>query len=94
MLETVPPLWVASWLSSYRFPTAQWRQSVGAAKLVMHGDADSVIPYRLGRRLFDQIPEPKRMVTIAGGDHNDLVPREEARYWKEVEAFISAPLSR
>ena len=88
VLETAPPLWVASWLSSYRFPTARWLQSVGEAKLVMHGDADRVIPYRLGRRLFDQIPGPKRMVTIAGGDHNDLVPREEAKYWSAVDDFV------
>ena len=89
VLETVPPLWVASWASSYRFPTAQWLQSVGEAKLVIHGDADSVIPYRYGQRLFEQIPGPKRLVTITGGDHNDLVPRDEATYWKEVDAFIA-----
>lgn len=39
--------------------------------LQIHGDADSIVPYELGQRLFAQANEPKRFVTIPGGDHND-----------------------
>lgn len=41
--------------------------------LVVHGDRDSVIPYRLGRRLYDAASGPKRFVTLRGSDHNTLV---------------------
>ncbi len=39
--------------------------------LQMHGDADQIVPYALGKRLFEQANEPKRLVTVDGGDHND-----------------------
>ena len=56
--------------------------------LVMHGDRDVVIPFPLGRALFDGIPGAKRFVTIQGGDHNDVAPRNPAVYWTAVETFI------
>ncbi len=36
-----------------------------------HGDADRVIPFSQGLRLFATAAEPKQFVRIAGGDHND-----------------------
>ena len=40
--------------------------------LQSHGDADRIVPYRIGRRLFDAANEPKKLITFPGGDHNDL----------------------
>jgi fermentation-respiration switch protein FrsA (DUF1100 family) len=40
----------------------------------MHGDVDRVIPYRLGRRLFDAANEPKCFYPMPGVDHNDPLP--------------------
>jgi fermentation-respiration switch protein FrsA (DUF1100 family) len=40
----------------------------------MHGDVDRVIPYRLGRRLFEAANEPKRFHDMPGVDHNDMLP--------------------
>jgi fermentation-respiration switch protein FrsA (DUF1100 family) len=88
VLETNPVLWLLSWVSSYRFPTAEWMTKVRAPVLVLHGDADSVIPFRLGRRLHDAIPGPKRFVTIPGGDHNDASPRSGEAYWDAVAEFV------
>jgi uncharacterized protein len=40
--------------------------------LVSHGDQDKLIPYLLGRDLYDGCPtRDKVFVTIPGGDHND-----------------------
>ena len=83
----------SSLFSTYRFPAAEFLQKVRSPVLVMHGDDDSVIPIGLGRALFERIPGPKRFVTIAGGDHNDLTPRDAEAYWKAVDEFI-AGLSR
>jgi fermentation-respiration switch protein FrsA (DUF1100 family) len=54
--------------------------------LMVHGDADSVIPYSLGERLFSAANEPKRFVTQPGADHND--PRDEV-FWNELREFLS-----
>lgn len=47
-----------------------------------------MIPFALGRALFDRIPEPKRFVTIRGGDHNDASPADPDAYWSAVRAFV------
>lgn len=59
--------------------------------LVIHGDADEVIPYANGRRLLDALPGPKRLVTIAGGHHNDLEFVDPRAYWAAFAAFVSDP---
>ena len=90
VLETNPIMWTLSWGSSYRLPTAEWMAGVRQPTLVLHGDRDSVIPYRLGTRLYDTLKGPKRFVTIAGGDHNEPVPADAAAYWKEILAFVAS----
>ncbi len=45
---------------------------VGAPLLIIHGDRDEVVPYRLGRELYDIAPEPKRFFTAEGCGHNDI----------------------
>jgi fermentation-respiration switch protein FrsA (DUF1100 family) len=40
--------------------------------LQVHGDADPVVPYALGRRLHAAANEPKQFITIPGGDHNNF----------------------
>jgi hypothetical protein len=44
--------------------------------LLSHGDADEVIPYEQGLALFQAAGEPKRLVTVRGGKHNDPQPEE------------------
>lgn len=45
---------------------------VSSPVLVIHGEADAVIPARFGRALFDVLPEPKQARFIPGAGHNDL----------------------
>ncbi len=90
VLETNPLLWLLSWVSTYRMPTAEWMASVRQPTLVLHGDRDSVIPYRLGQRLYDALPGPKTFVTIPGGDHNEAVPADAGAYWLAVRQFIAS----
>ena len=44
--------------------------------LQCHGDADTLVPIEMGRRLFDAAPGPKQFITIPGGDHNQLPPSD------------------
>jgi fermentation-respiration switch protein FrsA (DUF1100 family) len=55
--------------------------------LQTHGDADRVVPYELGRRLFGAASEPKRFVAVPGGDHNDPPARE---YLEALDRFLGA----
>jgi hypothetical protein len=88
-----PVMSVLSHLSSYRFPTVAWMAAVHRPVLVIHGTADTIIPYRLGQQLYAELRGPKRFHTVTGGDHNDVQPRDPEAYWAEVEAFVGG-LSR
>jgi fermentation-respiration switch protein FrsA (DUF1100 family) len=39
--------------------------------LQCHGDADTIVPFELGERLHAAAREPKKLIVIPGGDHND-----------------------
>jgi fermentation-respiration switch protein FrsA (DUF1100 family) len=45
---------------------------VKAPVLILHGDADSLVPIAYGERLLAMIPGKKQMVRFAGGEHVDL----------------------
>lgn len=91
IVRSSPLLAVLSWFSTYRFATAEWLERVRAPALVIHGDADQVIPFALGRALFDRITGPKTFLAIHGGDHNDARPADERAYWQAVDSFIARP---
>jgi fermentation-respiration switch protein FrsA (DUF1100 family) len=81
-------------LASYRFNTADMLRGYDGPTLVMHGDADSVVPYAAGQALFERLAGPKRFVTLSRADHNDLHPSTAREYWQAVAdlvAHASAP---
>jgi fermentation-respiration switch protein FrsA (DUF1100 family) len=53
--------------------------------LQFHGDADTIVPYRFGKKLFDAANEPKTFVTIPGGDHNDPFT---AKFQEGLDGFL------
>jgi pimeloyl-ACP methyl ester carboxylesterase len=87
IVRTSPLLAFLSIFSTYRFPTAERLAGVDTPVLVLHGDADRVIPFALGRALFDRLTGDKMFVAIPGGDHNDVKPANERVYWGAVDAF-------
>ena len=59
---------------------------VSAPLLVLHGDADRVVPIRFGERLFALAREPKRFVRFPGGGHVNLDDFGAAKVIKEFLA--------
>lgn len=55
-----------------KFPNSRDIRKVHCPVLIIHGDSDTVIPPWHGRKLFALANEPKRFVSVAGADHNDL----------------------
>jgi uncharacterized protein len=45
--------------------------SIGGPIFIAHGDADQIVPYALGQRLFAAASEPKMFVRLAGQDHDE-----------------------
>jgi fermentation-respiration switch protein FrsA (DUF1100 family) len=81
-------LYPLSLLGSYRFDQIEIIDRVTQPVLVVHGTEDEVIPYRLGRRLFELIPARKEFLAIKGGGHNDLLALHADDLWTGVRRFL------
>lgn len=91
LLRTNPVMWLLSFLSSYRFPTSTFLQRTTAPLLVIHGDADGIVPFGAGRRVFaDARTAAKTFVAIPGADHNDLHLVDAATYWRAIDTFVAS----
>jgi len=66
------PFVPARWLVMDRFDNLGRIAEVGAPLLIVHDEADGVIPAAHGRRLLEAAREPKTGVFIPDADHNDL----------------------
>ena len=57
--------------------------------LLLHGTSDSIIPYSQGKALFELANEPKRFVSVEGGDHNTLVDDMGLEnYFRVIKEFV------
>lgn len=66
------PFVPARWLVLDRFDNLSRIAEIGTPLLVVHGEADTVVPASHGRRLLEAAREPKTGVFIPQADHNDL----------------------
>jgi fermentation-respiration switch protein FrsA (DUF1100 family) len=87
MAGTVLPL--VGPLLIWGFDTKSKIASVHCPVMVIHGDRDSIIPYRFGKEVYDAAPEPKTIWTIVGGDHNDMHQAGEAEFIARLRAFYA-----
>jgi pimeloyl-ACP methyl ester carboxylesterase len=62
-----------------QYPSQSVIPNVVCPLLVIHGTEDQIVPYQLGKKLFDAAPAqsktgiPKQLVTIERGSHNGLL---------------------
>ncbi len=71
----------------YRFDSIGKIAQVRSPILMLHSPQDEIIPYRLGRRLFDAAPQPKRFVEMRG-DHNGGFLSSQPGYEAALKSFI------
>ncbi len=76
------------WLSSMKWASLDKVAQLTLPKLFLHGEADSIIPFRLGQELYAQAAEPKRFVALAGVDHNDTFITGSELYYNTLRDFI------
>lgn len=63
-------------------------KQVSAPLLVIHGTEDRVIPFSMGREIYDSAMGNKQFVKIKGAGHNNLQSSYGAYYWPPMVDFI------
>jgi uncharacterized protein len=82
----------AGFLFRSRYDTLGVVSRIRAPLLVLHGDADEVVPFGQGRAVFEAAGEPKRFVRIPGAHHNDTYVVGGAAYWQAWEGFLASSI--
>ena len=77
-----------------RFDAAAEIGRVKAPVLVVHGEADRLIPHALGRALFERAPDPKRFVLVANGSHHNTNALGQAQYRQALQELFGLPGTR
>ena len=67
--------------------------NVSVPKLFVHSREDDIVPYRLGRRLFESANEPKTFLEISGG-HNEGFIESGSVYTEGLNGFLDVCLPR
>lgn len=76
----------AKWLVRDSYDSLAKIAGIAAPLLILHGDADKVVPERQGQRLFEAAKEPKRGYWVPAGGHSDLYDFGAAA---EIVGFIN-----
>lgn len=80
-------LYGLGWCAPFAMRTMDWLNDAGAPVLVMHGTRDAVIPYRLGKKLYEGLRVPKELLTADAG-HCEIPLFDAKRYYDTVTRFV------
>lgn len=61
--------------------------SITSPKLHLHSPQDEIVPFKLGKKLYELAPEPKEFVELRGG-HNDAFLVSRDVFAAGIDAFI------
>ena len=83
------PILPVGWFMSSELDTLSYVAHLNVPKLFLHGTADSIIPYTLGRELYQGAAEPKEFYNIAGAGHNNTIRVGGSDYFDKIKEFIT-----
>ena len=78
-------------LSRYRYDTRRYVSETSASVLVIHSRDDEIVPFEMGRQIYESAAEPKAFLELRGG-HNDAVFRSADAYSSGLAAFLDRTL--
>ncbi len=74
-------------LMRYDFNTAESIQLVNNPVLVLHSPDDEIMPFHLGKKVFESAHQPKRFVHLQG-DHNNGFLQSQPGYEQELDSWL------
>ena len=88
MTKQILPLFPTLLLRS-RFDSYSKINSIKVPKMFIHSHNDEIVPYALGRKLYEKAASPKLFVEISGG-HNEAFFWHEEKIKKQMRTFFDA----
>ncbi len=72
-----------------RFDSISKIGSIHLPKLILQGEADTMAPPLMARRLYDAAPDPKRIAVIPGGGHEDSAVVNPTAFFAALNGFLT-----
>lgn len=92
MAKTMFPIGLLRPLMKVQFNSAGLIARISCPKLIIHGTRDGIVPFRMGRLLFDLSSEPKEFYAVPDAGHNDLLEIADREYGRRLTAFLVAAI--
>ncbi len=81
------PGWMVRLFLRERYDAMGAAARVRVPVVVIHGEADTIVPPALGTRLANAFPQGARLVLVPDTGHNDLLGRPEV--WRRIREFLA-----
>ena len=81
------PFVPVSWLLDYKLPTIENLAKVKCPVLIIASPDDTIVPFKYGKKLFAEAPEPKTFLQLTG-DHDDCYFLCQTEYVKALKTFL------
>jgi fermentation-respiration switch protein FrsA (DUF1100 family) len=91
MARRLYPVYPARLLTRLRYPVVDYVQRISCPVLVVHSRNDEIIPFAMGRAIYEAAPQPRDFIELRG-DHNAgfWISREE--YAAGLDVFLEKVL--
>ena len=80
------PVWR---LCSFKYDSLSKVGRLGIPKLFAHSREDDLVPFELGRKLYEAAAQPKQFIQLTGG-HNEAGWPASPAYWSAIERFVAS----
>lgn len=87
MVKAIYPF-LPYWIFASRLDSENKIKSIKIPKLVIHSINDEIVPFKLGRKLYESALEPKEFLQIHGG-HNSCFFESENILRKKIADFLT-----
>jgi len=89
MSRRILPFLPVQWFVTIQMDNVKMLDKVQTPVLVIHGTDDDIVPFELGRQLYDSLPSSKkRFLEISGAGHNDVAYIDGNRYFETIRQTI------
>ena len=91
MARRLYPVYPARLLTRLKYPVVEYAARLRSPVLVVHSRNDEIIPFAMGRRLYEAAPQPKSFLELRG-DHNAGFWISRDSYMRGLDAFLGTVL--
>ena len=94
MADKMFPILPVGWFISSELNTQAHVAHLSMPKLFIHGTRDTLIPFAMGRELYNSAAEPKEFFQIVGAGHNNTYGVGGEKYFDTIKAFITRTMAQ